>query len=132
MGITKYDLLQASQFLGSISDASPFGKIWYVDGTNGADGNQGTSPEEPFATIGAAQSASVASRGDMIVIYPGTYTITTALAPKAFTTFRAAVVVPQNPSVKISGNLANLMTVNVDGLRFVGIEFINTGTTGRD
>ena len=120
--------------MGSIYEASPFGKIWYVDVTNGSDGNLGDGPNagEAFASIGAAISAAVATRGDTVVIAPGTYTITAALAPKAFMTFRAAVVNPQAPSVSIRGNIANLLTVDVNGCRFVGLEFRPTGTTARD
>ena len=120
--------------MGSIYEASPFGKIWYVDGTNGSDGNLGDGPNagECFATIGAAISSAVASRGDTVVIYPGTYTITSALAPKAHMTFRAAIVNPQAPSVSIRGNIANLVTVDVDGVRFVGVEFKATGSTTAD
>lgn len=134
MGISKFNQVQADNFLGSTYEASPFGKIWYVDTTNGSDGNQGDGPNagEAFATIGAAITASVATRGDTIVIAAGTYTITTVLAPKAFTTFRAAIINPQAPSVSIRGNLTNLVTVDVDGVRFIGVEFRATGTTNRD
>lgn len=132
MGISKFNIVQADNFLGSIYEASPFGKIWYVDVTNGADGNLGDKPEEAFASIGAAITASVATRGDTIVIAPGTYTITSALSPKAFTTFRAAILNPQAPSVSVRGNLATLMNVDVNGCRFVGLEFRATGTTARD
>src|SRR3990167_2164609 len=132
--ITKFNQVQADNFMGSIYEASPFGKIWYVDVTNGSDGNLGDGPNagEAFASIGAAITAAVATRGDTVVIAPGTYTITSALAPKAFMTFRAAVVNPQSPSVSIRGNIANLLTVDVNGCRFVGIEFRPTGTTARD
>ena len=129
MSVTKFKQVQADQFLGSVYEASPFGKIWYVDVTNGSDGNLGDGPDSAFASIGAAISASVATRGDTVVIAPGTYTITSALAPKAFTTFRAAVVVPQTPSVSIRGDITNHVTVDVDGVRFIGIEFRATGAT---
>lgn len=135
MGVpTRYTQIQADAFLGSALDNSPFGKVWYVDGTNGADGNAGDGPNagEAFATIGAAITASVATRGDTIIIYPGTYTVTAALAPKAFTTFRAAIINPYAPSVSIRGNIANLVTVDVNGVRFIGLEFRPTGTTARD
>src|SRR3990167_9746079 len=131
MGVSKFNQVQADNFMGSIYEASPFGKIWYVDVTNGSDGNQGDGPNagEAYASIGAAITASVATRGDTIVVAPGTYTITSALAPKAFTTIRAAVVNPQAPSVSVRGNIANLLTVDVNGCRFVGIEFRATGAS---
>ena len=131
MGVSKFNQVQADNFMGSIYEASPFGKIWYVDVTNGSDGNQGDGPNagEAYASIGAAITASVATRGDTIVVAPGTYTITSALAPKAFTTIRAAVVNPQAPSVSVRGDITNLMTVDVNGCRFVGIEFRATGAS---
>ena len=134
MGISKFNQVQADNFLGSIYEASPFGKTWYVDVTNGSDGNAGDGPNagEAFASIGAAITAAVATRGDTVVIYPGTYTITAVLAPKAFMTFRAAVINPQTPSVSIRGNIANLMTVDVNGVRWIGCEFRATGTTAAD
>lgn len=133
MGISRFNQVQADNFMGSIYEASPFGKIWYVDVTNGSDGNLGDGPNagESFASIGAAITAAVATCGDTVVIAPGTYTITSALAPKAFMTFRAAVVNPQAPSVSIRGNIASLVDVDVNGARFVGIEFRGTGTTVR-
>jgi hypothetical protein len=42
------------------------GNIWYVDKTNGADTNDGTTPNTAFATIGAAIAACAA--GDKIIV----------------------------------------------------------------
>ena len=53
-----------------------FGKIWFVDGTNGSDGNNGLSTEQPFKTIQKAittQIAQTSSLGDIIYIAPGNY-----------------------------------------------------------
>ena len=133
MGVpSRFGQIQADAFLGSAHDNSPFGKIWYVDTTNGADGNSGLAPDEAYATIAQAISSAVATRGDTVVMYPGTYTITSALVPKAFMTFRAAIINPQAPSVSIRGNIANLATIDVNGVRFIGIEFRSTGTTVQD
>lgn len=129
---SRFTQIQADAFLGAIFHHSPFGKVWYVDGTNGADGNAGDSPSQAFASVGQAITASAASRGDTVVIYPGTYSITSALSPKAHVTFRAALVNAQTPSVTIQGNLATLVNVDVNGTRWVGIEFKATGGTNRD
>ena len=128
-GITRYNIVQADQFLGSQAEASPFGKIWYVDGTNGANGNTGLAPDEAYGDIATAILASVATRGDTIVVAPGTYTVTAALVMKANLTIKAAIVVPQYPTVVIAGNIAELVTVDVSGTRFIGIEFQGTGYT---
>lgn len=129
MGVTRYNLVQADQFLGSQAEASPYGKIYYVDGTHGADDNSGLTPEEPKSTIKGAIDATIATRGDTIVVYPGTYTITAALAPVANTTIKAAHVVPHYPTVTIAGNIAELVTVDYSGCRFIGLEFKATGYT---
>jgi len=47
------------------------GDLWYVDGTNGDDGNAGTSPDAAFATIGAGIAAAAA--GDAINVKYGAY-----------------------------------------------------------
>lgn len=47
------------------------GRVWYVDGTNGADTADGLQPGTAFATIGAAITASAA--GDAINIKAATY-----------------------------------------------------------
>ena len=129
MSVSRFGEIQADAFLGSAHDNSPFGKIWYVDVTNGSDGNAGDSPDQAYASIGAAISAAFATRGDSVHIAPGTYTITSALVPKAFMTFRAAVINPQAPSVSIRGDLTRLATVDVNGVRFIGIEFRATGSS---
>src|SRR3990167_5739875 len=124
--------LQADSFTGAMYEHSPFGKVWYVDVTNGSDGNSGEAPDQAYAGIGTAITASVATRGDTIIVAPGTYTITAVLAPKAMTTIRAAVVNPQFPTVSIRGNIANLITVDVSGTRWIGLEFRATGSTVRN
>ena len=53
-----------------------FGKIWFVDGTNGSDANHGTTTEQPFKTIQKAittQIANTSGLGDIIYIAPGSY-----------------------------------------------------------
>jgi len=47
------------------------GDLWYVDGTNGDNGNAGTSPGAAFATITFAISEAAA--GDAITVRQGTY-----------------------------------------------------------
>ena len=128
-GVTNFNIVQANQFVGGgIGGTSPFAKIWYVDTTNGSNGNTGKSPGKAFATIEKAIAASVASRGDEIVIAPGSYT-EAVLIPKAHTIFRAAVYNPRRPSVIITSNIADMVQVDVDGVQFHGIEFKAAGNT---
>jgi len=58
------------------TDEPIFGKVYFVDGTNGNDGNVGTDANHAFATIQKAittQIANTTSLGDVIYVMPGTY-----------------------------------------------------------
>jgi len=48
------------------------GTAWFVDATNGNNGNSGTDPGNAFKTITKAHA--VATAGDTIFIQPGSYT----------------------------------------------------------
>jgi len=125
MGITNFDVVQANQFLGPTPQINPFGAVWYVDGTNGSDSNNGKSPSSAFSTLAAAISAGVA--GDNIIIAPGTYSSAASLVPKARQFFRAAVINPRNPTVKITATSAvtsDMVQIDVSGCAFYGIEFL--------
>lgn len=53
-----------------------FGKTWFVDGTNGSNGNRGRKVTEAFKTIQKAvttQIAETSGLGDVIYVLPGTY-----------------------------------------------------------
>jgi len=61
------------------------GNYWFVDGTNGNDGNTGHSVKSALKTIYAANAQ--ASANDVILVLPGSYTesaITTAVAGLRF------------------------------------------------
>lgn len=46
------------------------GTVYYVDSVTGSDGNLGTSPEAPKASIDGAMAAVTANKGDKIVVMP--------------------------------------------------------------
>ena len=53
-----------------------FGKVWWVDGTNGSAGNSGETPDTAYSTVQLAVTAQIAdtsSLGDVIYVMPGTY-----------------------------------------------------------
>src|SRR3990167_4259648 len=105
------------------------GRAWFVDATNGSDGNAGTF-EAPVLTLAQAITLSAASQGDIIVIGPGTFTITAALVPKAGVAFVAGVKLSvRKPTVIITGNIADLVQVDVNNNLFDGIEFKASGNT---
>lgn len=128
MAVTAFDIVQANQFIGaSTPDVSAFNKIIYVDGTNGSNGNDGRSPSSAVASVG--QAITLAAAGDHVVIAPGTYTITASLVPLARMVFRAAIIVPRAPTVVITGNIADLIQVDVSGTQWHGIEIKASGAT---
>jgi hypothetical protein len=133
MGVTRFDLLQANQIIGggmgAVPAVSPFAKVFFVDGTNGSDTSDGRSPDRAVATIAQAIALSTSGAGDHIVIAPGTYTVTAAVVPKARNVFRAAVLTEVTPSVVISGNIADVVQVDVSGTEWYGIEFKAAGAT---
>lgn len=125
MGITNFDVVQANAFIGPMPQANPFGTTYYVDGTNGADSGakDGKSPSKAFASISYAITRSVA--GDNFIIAQGTYTETATLTPLANQHFRAGVINPRNPAVKITSVIAgDIVTIDVNGCSFFGIEFL--------
>lgn len=93
--------------------------VWYVS-TSGNDTNGGKTETNAKLTIAAAIAAAIA--GDVIIIMAGTYIITTLLTPKANQTFIAATRGPV-PTVTIEGAIADLVDVEVNGVKFIGIEF---------
>ena len=47
------------------------GKVWFVHGTSGNDGNEGDTQEAPFKTIDYAVGKCTASQGDIILVMEG-------------------------------------------------------------
>ena len=125
-----------SSRIGLAAGINPLGSVWYVAASGGNDSSAGTDPTEPLATI--AQAISNASAGDTIVLGPGTHSVdvsAAALIPKADLKFVAAIP-PHGgkPSTIITHDAddgADLITVDVDGVVYEGIEFLMVagGTT---
>lgn len=67
MGVTNFDLVKANAFLGP-TQFFTFGNTWYVDYTNGSDGNTGKSPEEAFKTIQQAHDQATTNNHDVIYL----------------------------------------------------------------
>lgn len=70
MGVTNFDMVKANQFLGP-TQFFTFGNIWYVDYTNGSDGNTGKSPDQAFKTV--QQGHDMATTNNHDVIYLSAY-----------------------------------------------------------
>ena len=84
---------------GSINLGLRQGKSWYVS-INGANTNDGNHQQGPFLTI--AKALSVATNGDTIFVFPGTYTEITPLTVPVGVTVRGldirTVVVQPDPT----------------------------------
>ena len=102
------------------------GNTWYVNETTGSDSNNG-SRYAPFATLTAAQSAAVASNGD-VVFLEGTVHVT---ATVVWAKNGVALVGLNSPSnndragISATGATAFSPLVNVTGQ---GCQFTNIGT----
>lgn len=76
MSLTRLGLpggLVNNSAINQLGGASLFttGNVIYVDSSTGSDGNLGTDPRLPLATIGQAQTTARASKGDIVVVMPG-------------------------------------------------------------
>ena len=60
-----------SQHLIGAGELFTTGTVFYVDSVTGSNGNKGTDPKLPFATVDAAISACTANKGDTVVVMPG-------------------------------------------------------------
>jgi len=78
MGLTNYPNGLTSfgvPLLGGGRFSSPWATHYFVDATDGSDGNSGLSPDRAFATI--QRAVDVSSGGDVIYINPQTYKLGT-------------------------------------------------------
>lgn len=121
----------------------PGGRIFWVGASgytavNGAapsDGNNGLSPQTPFATIQKGLDSCTSGRGDTVAILPGSYTITASLTmTNADVSLVSAVPVkPTEYSPVIITAAAtydnNLIQVDADNCTISGIGFENGFTT---
>ena len=85
------------------------GKSWFV-ATNGSDTNQGNHENGPFATI--AHALSVATAGDSVYVYPGTYDeVLPLVIPSGVTVtgtdIRTCIIVPDTSSTHSDVFLVN-------------------------
>ena len=60
-----------SQHLIGAGELFTTGTVFYVDSVTGSDGNLGTDPKLPKATVDSAIGACTATKGDTIILMPG-------------------------------------------------------------
>jgi hypothetical protein len=121
-----------------INQEKPGGAVFFVGGgtvafngkgASDGSGRVGITPEQPFATIDGtrgAHASCVASRGDTIVLLPGSITITSAialdLADVTLTGTKGSTAV--HPSSIVSSLASSADAINVTGANIV-IEDLN-------
>ena len=119
--------------------ANPFGETRYVAASGGSDGNVGKNASRPLATI--AKAISLSAAGDNVILGPGTHSVdcsVSPLVPLADMQFFAAIPPyggkPTTIITADADDTANLVTVDVDGTGWHGIEFLLVagGTTAVD
>lgn len=97
------------------------GRIWYVSQTNGRDTYTGTNPAQAFQTIGKALSKTSSNRGDVIFIYPGSYTENIVITQNYLTMIGATGNGYGRPDVVPAAGLA--LNVNAQGVKIYGMRF---------
>lgn len=106
------------------------GNIYYVS-TNGDDGNSGIHQNDPLSSLGRA--LDLASAGDTIFIYPGTYQETLPLIIPAGVTVKGSgirsVIIEPDSDVTVDIFLLNGETT-VEDLTIKGFEFDAATNTG--
>lgn len=110
------------------------GTIYFVDATNGVDGNSGTDPSEALKTIEAAYALAVS--GDTIALSTNaTHNLTTGLdVTKSRINFIGCDFfgreVQQGAKVQLTGAIASAYVMKNTGVRnsFVNIKFIQGST----
>lgn len=129
MGLTNFPNGISSMGMPLSGAVNPFGTTWFVDSTNGGDGNTGKSTTKAFSTI--QKAIDMAAAGDTVILSPGTHSVdvsTAALIPLADMQFVAAIPpIGGKPSTIITHDAddgANLIAIDVDGVGFHGIEFL--------
>ena len=116
--------------IGGIDLTLSQGNIYYV-ATNGDDGNSGIHQNDPLSSVGRA--LDLATAGDTVYIYPGTYQETLPLTIPAGVTVRGAglrsVTIEPDSDVTVDVFLLNGETT-VEDLTIKGFEFDSGTNTG--
>lgn len=115
----------------NIYSLNQVGHVWFVDGTYGSDGNDGTSPNVPLATIGRAVTLATGGTGDTIFVFPGTYVENVSVGTKSDLAIIATEIFGNAKRVAIAPTTGLALTLGA-GVRFFakGIRFVGTSAAG--
>ena len=116
------------------------GKVLFVDGTYGTDGNKGTDPKLALSTI--ARAIALANPGDTIFVFPkemaatdtdpGSYAEAITIDVPQVSLFGVARGRTQGglPQIKKGSGTAALITVTAPGVWIAGLGINGSGSTG--
>lgn len=132
-GVSSFGVPQTGS-LPLVLGSTGVGKYYFVDATNGVDGNSGLSPQQAMKTVPVAYAAAVS--GDTIVLSTNSsHTLTAVLdVAKNRINFIGADFggrqVQQGAKLQIAGSTAAAYVVKNTGVRnsFVNIKFIQGST----
>lgn len=90
--VLRKNVAQLSDLINGGMAVFPFGvgKQYFLDPTNGSDGNDGTAPDKAFKTLPVAYAALTANQNDVLFYIPGTSSISLSAAftwAKSYTHF---------------------------------------------
>jgi hypothetical protein len=119
------------------------GRAWFVDGTNGLDGNSGRSPKNAFASIGqAVEDNPDLQEGDVIYVFPKTLDATDTDPDSYAETFildtpqvaiigiGSGAVQGALPQVRIGAGSTAMLTIRAPGCTIQGLGFNGASSTG--
>jgi hypothetical protein len=98
------------------------GTAWFVDATNGNNGNSGTDPGNAFKTITKAHA--VATAGDTIYIQPGSYTENLVITKNYISLVGAQISGYGKPDIVPVSGIP--LTVNAQGFAALKVRFAGT------
>jgi hypothetical protein len=144
VGANPQDYFQGTSFANPTIQplGGPGGNIFFVDGDNGSDGNDGLSPDTPKKTIGGALSISahgatiyvkannIAAGGTDPVNYAETITIGAKQAGTKIIGCGNGIDQAAQPQIKKGSGAVALLTIKAPGCLIKGITFNGNGSTG--
>lgn len=144
VGANTIDTFQGTSFANPVIPplGGPGGNIFFVDGDNGADGNDGLSPDTPKKTIGGAITAAaagasiyikprkIAAGGTDPVNYAETITIPAAKSALKLIGCGNGVDQAAQPQIKKGSGSTALLTIQAPGCLIKGLTFNGGGSTG--
>ena len=131
------------QPVGSAPIPKRGGRAWFVDGTNGLDGNSGKSPSDAFASIGqAVEDNPDLQEFDTVYVFPktmavtdtdpGSYaeTVTISTPHLSLIGVGAGPVQAGLPQVKIGAGSTAMLTIAAPGVTVENMGFNGASSTG--